>query len=148
MWKVVCGCLLLGLTMQSRAQTAIKCEMGAHSSTYFWPEIYLSKSGALCFDSGSDRNCVRNGGSTQWSAFTIVMIGDESQGRDDTSFRVRNAVVTDERLAYIIEWSRSNDWHVLQRISINRLTGDGVNFFVNGEQGGDSMHCRAVSKKI
>src|SRR5450759_933484 len=102
MWKVAFGCLLLALTMQSGAQTAIMCEMDAHSSTHVWPEIYLSKSGALCFDSGSDRNCVRNGGSIQWSGFTIVMIGDESQGRDDTSFRVRNAVVTEERLAYII----------------------------------------------
>jgi hypothetical protein len=76
------------------------------------------------------------------------MICDESQGRDDTSFRVRNAVVTDERPAYSIEWSRGNEWRVLESISINRFTGDRVNFFVNGEQGGDSMHCRAVSKKI
>ena len=148
MWKVVCGCLLVALATQGAAQSAIKCEMDAHSSTHIWPEIYLAKSGALCFDLGANENCVHNGGSIQWSAIVIVMIGDESQGRDDTRFRVRNAVVTDERLAYMIEWSRGNAWHVMQRVSINRLTGDGVNFFVNGEQGGDSMRCRAVSKKI
>jgi len=148
MWKISWGCLLIVLATQSAAQSAIKCDMNPPASTHLWPDIYLSKLGSLCFDMGSEKNCVRNGGSIQWSAFTIVMIGDESQGRDDTTFRVRNVVVTDERLAYMIEWSRGDKWHVMQRVSINRLTGDGVNYFVDGEQGGDTMRCRATVRQI
>jgi hypothetical protein len=93
------------------------------------------------------QNCVRNGGSIEWRGVVIVTIGEESQGRNDTVFRVPNAVVTKERLEYTIEWSRGAGWHPMQHVSINRLTGVGVNYFVD-MHGGDTMHCRSVEKKI
>jgi hypothetical protein len=51
--------------------------------------------------------CVANGGNTSWlTKAVIVDIDGESQGRDDTWFRVVHPTITSERIAYKMEWTR------------------------------------------
>jgi hypothetical protein len=150
--KALLASLLLAAASTVTAQTPIECTPEPKSISSMWPGIYLSKTKELCFDvrgwaSFRGQNCVRNGGAIQWQGVVIVSMDGESQGRDDTTFRVRKPVVTDERLEYVIEWTRSNDWRPMQHVSINRLTGVGVSYFVT-MHGGDTMNCHIAAKKL
>jgi hypothetical protein len=152
--SAVGGILFMLVTNCGFAQTPIECK-GARTSpnAYLWPTFYIAKGGKkLCFDVQNmpdfkGKTCVSNGGTIQWSGTTIVYIGDASQGRDDTLFRVRNAVFTDERIRYVIEWHRQGEWHAMQDVFVDRLTGDGISHFMS-EQGGDSIVCQQRSKKL
>lgn len=150
--QLVCTLALVATSLAS-AQTMIECKRESKSvSPVLWPNIYLSPAGHLCFDvRGTPEfrgaNCAANGQSIYWEAVTIVMIKDESQGRDTTRFRVLNPVVTDDQLHYSVEWSRGTKWQLQQRIKINRLTGEGIEYFAD-EHGGAGMNCRRVTKKL
>ena len=150
--RSIVGCLLLAASSLALSQTAIVCKPETKSGRSLWPEIYLSKTDQVCFDvlgwmDYRGQNCARNGESIQWEGIIIVMVGDDSQGRDRTQLRVRNPVVTSERLEYIVEWSRGAGWRPMQRVSINRITGVGVNYFVDMHDG-ETIQCQKVAKKI
>lgn len=150
--RLVAMVLSLGISTIAAAQSPIECIPDPPSTTTHWPSIYLSRSNELCFDvlgwiGFQGKNCVRNGGSIQWSGVIIVYADGESKGRDETDLRVRNAVVTPERIEYVIEWSRGAGWQPMQDIRINRLTGIGFNRFIN-EQGADTMRCQVGKKKL
>lgn len=138
---------LMLLSVSIRAQQLIDCTPidGKSSITSIWPAPYLSGD-RLCFDVQSwpdfaGGNCVSNGGSVAWSGTVIVSMDDESQGRDFTRFRVIKPVISEARLTYIIEWSRGGAWKQMQNVSISRLTGDAVSYFVT-MHGGESFRCR------
>ena len=116
-----------------------------------WPKFFL-KNNNLCFDvtgwmDYKGNNCLDRLGNAQWKAIVIVMQNGESQGRDETDFRVKNAKVTDQQIEYSIEWRRDGDWKLLQRVSVNRLTGEGVDWFVD-EHGGTPIQCQAKKQKF
>ena len=50
-------------------------------------------------------------------------------------------------MAYTIEWNRGAGWQPMQVVSINRLTGIGVNSLIY-EHGGDTMRCRVGKRKV
>lgn len=151
---IVLGSCLAATSIVTAAQVRIECKpTDKNSEADLWPEIYLSDSEQLCFDVAGmsgyrGNNCVRNGKSTQWHGIAIVSVNGESQGRDDTDFRVRSAVVTKEQLKYKIEWRRAGlKWQPMQIVEINRLTGQGVSWFL-GMHGGESLLCRKLQKAI
>lgn len=134
--------------------TPIICEnTSKHSNTTISPSLYLSDEKTLCFDvkgwsEYSGTNCVKNGKGANWTGLVIVWEDGESQGRDSTNFRVVNPTVTDENIAYRIEWSRDDDeWRTMQHVEINRLTGVGVSHFVT-EHGGETYQCKLGRKAI
>lgn len=117
-----------------------------------WPEIYISKKKRLCFDVAGWRgykgnNCVDNGGNARWSAYVFVTKNGENAGRTDTLFKVENVIFTDTRIEYQVWWRRHEDWVLQQSIEIDRLTGRGVDWFVD-EQGGQSISCSVKNPKI
>ena len=77
----------------------------------------------------------------------IVSMDGESQGRDSTRFRVNNAVVKEDHLEYVIEWSRGVAWKPMQNVKINRLSGSAVSYFVT-MHGGDLYQCHLERRKI
>ena len=116
-----------------------------------WPKFFL-KNNNLCFDVAGwmdykGNNCLDRLGNAQWRAIVIIMQNGESQGRDETEFRVSNAKVTDQQIEYAIEWRRGGAWQLLQRVSVNRLTGEGVDWFVD-EHGGTPIQCQARKQKF
>lgn len=133
----------------------IQCESvqksNAKESDKLWPDIYL-KGNRLCFNVAGwtdfkGQGCVVNGGTAHWSGVVILFQEGESLGRDYTEFRAVNVKLTDQLIEYSIEWRRSGSWVLFQRVSIDRLTGGGVNWDVR-DHGGTSMECKAVKKKI
>lgn len=154
MGKIFLVLIISIFPMVSNAITLIDCKNNdaEHSITSIWPSPYLSDSGLLCFDvkgwtgfSGS--NCVANAKGASWTGMVIVYEDGESQGRDSTDFRVLNPTVNEDHIEYTIEWSRGAAWRPMQRVGINRLTGEAVSYFVN-EHGGESYQCAARSKAI
>ena len=102
-------------------------------SASIWPSPYLSQN-KLCFNisANSGSTCVANGKSTSWfTEAVIVDIDGEPQGRDDTWFRVVHPIITDEKIEYVIEGSRDKkNWGGVSHVSINRLTGEAVDWFI------------------
>lgn len=140
------------VTANAASPIICKSDDTSHAITSIWPSIYLSKSGALCFDvknwpEYSGTNCVGNGKSAQWTGLVIVTEDGESHGRDLTNFRVRNPVVNDEQIKYTIEWSRGEAWRPMQEVMINRITGGAVSYFVT-MHGGESYQCTLGKKAI
>lgn len=139
----------------AHAQSRIVCEpdaKGGEPITSIWPTPYISEKGALCFDvkgwpEYSGQNCVANRGRISWKGLVIVNVDGESQGRDSTSFRVVSPVVNSERLEYTIEWSRDSVWQPMQRVKINRLSGEAVSYFIT-MHGGDSYQCHLERRKL
>lgn len=136
------------------AASPIVCENQNPNSSgaSIWPSLYMQDSNTLCFDvkgwpEFSGTNCVKNGKTAKWTGLVIVWEGSESFGRDSTNFRVVNPVVTDEQINYRIEWSRGEEWRTMQDVSINRLTGGAVSYYI-GEHGGESYQCRTTQKAI
>ncbi len=82
-----------------------------------------------------------------WTGLVIVTEDGESQGRDSTNFRVLKPIINDEQIEYTIEWSRGQNWRPMQRVKINRLTGDAVSYFVR-MHGGESYRCRLGKKAL
>lgn len=138
----------------ANAVTVIECKPGPHAGgvpVRLYPTIYI-KQNALCFDATSwmnyeGRNCLDSKGSADWNATVLLVSQGQSVGRDHTQFRVRDAKFTDEKIEYLVEWSRGKEWHPLQKIGINRLTGVGVDWAI-GEHGGTPMACEAKVRKI
>jgi hypothetical protein len=145
--------LLLWIPAISYAASPVVCEnQDSNSVASIWPSLYLSNSGALCFDvkgwpEFSGTNCVDNGGNAHWTGLVIVTEDGESRGRDSTNFRVLKPLVTDEQIAYTIEWSRGDAWRPMQRVTIDRLTGVAVSYFVS-MHGGESFQCRLGKKAL
>jgi hypothetical protein len=137
------------------SQSRIVCEPDAQAEQLLasiWPVPYLSDKGALCFDvkgwpGYAGQNCVTNGGHISWKSMVIVTVDGESQGRDLTSFRVVSPIVNNERLEYVIEWSRDSVWQAMQRVKINRLSGEAVSYFIT-MHGGDSYQCHLERRKL
>mgnify|MGYP000961206095 CR=1 FL=1 len=120
--------------------------------TSIWPAPYLTNSSTLCFDvkgwpEFSGKNCGPNGKDMHWTGLVIVTEDGESQGRDSTNFRVLKPIINDEQIEYTIEWSRGQNWRPMQRVKINRLTGDAVSYFVR-MHGGESYRCRLGKKAL
>jgi hypothetical protein len=90
---------------------------------------------------------VANGKSTSWfTEAVIVDIDGEPQGRDDTWFRVVHPIITDEKIEYVIEGSRDKKIGGVSHVSINRLTGEAVDWFI-ADQGGTSYQCHLENEK-
>ena len=150
--KAIVASVVLAAATSAIAQKAIECKPDGGSKDTAWPGIYLSKTGQLCFDvlgwvDYRGQNCAKNGESIQWRGTVIVSVKGESQGRDLTLFRVQRPVVTDDRIDYAIEWSRDSKWTLMEKLSINPVTGKGTRYFVD-EHGGQPLTCRSVPKKI
>lgn len=136
------------------AASPIICESSDSDKqiTSIWPSLYLSSSGALCFDvkgwpDFTGNNCVANGKDAHWTGLVIVMEDGESQGRDSTNFRALQPVINDEQISYTIEWSRGTEWRPMQHVAINRLTGEAVSYFVT-MHGGESYKCHLGKKAL
>ncbi|WP_261434754.1 hypothetical protein [Serratia ficaria] len=85
---------------------------------------------------------------TWFTEAVIVDIDGESQGRDDTWFRVVNPTITDKKIEYKIEGSRDKKaWGLVSNVSINRLSGQAVDWLI-GEHGGTAYKCHLEGRKI
>lgn len=147
--------LFLGMATLAHGQSRIVCDLypkGRESLASIWPIPYLSDKGSLCFDvkgwpEYSGQNCVTNGRRISWKGLVIVNVDGDSQGRDLTSFRIINPVISNERLEYVMEWSRDGIWSPMQHVKINRLSGEAVSYFVT-MHGGDSYQCHLQREKL
>ena len=112
-YRIAVASILL-ISGQVHCQSLIVCKLdpkGGATINSIWPAPYLAPNGALCFDvkgwpEYSGQNCATDGGHAAWTGLVIVSMDGDSQGRDSTRFRVNKAVVKDDRLEYVIEWSR------------------------------------------
>lgn len=145
--------LLCSLPVLASEPSLIVCEpqnTNDQSATGIWPAPYLSKD-KLCLDIRADSGdtCVSNGQSTNWfTEAVIVDIDGQPQGRDDTWFRVVHPIITDKTIEYKIEGSRDNKtWGLVSHVSINRLSGQAVDWLI-GEHGGISYQCHLEGRKI
>ncbi|MBA0186461.1 MULTISPECIES: hypothetical protein [Pectobacterium] len=145
--------LLICLPVIASEPSLIVCKpqnSSNQSATGIWPSPYLSKD-KLCFDIRADsgNECVGNGKSTSWfTEAVIVDIDGKPQGRDDTWFRVVRPTITDKKIEYKIEGSRDKKtWGLVSNVSINRLTGQAVDWLI-GEHGGVSYQCHLEGRKI
>lgn len=144
----VAGCLFAA---HVAAQSPIECTFADKKGLTLWPPIYLSGA-QLCFNVKGwpeyrGQNCVGDGGTIEWHGLVIVMVGDESKGRDDYDFRVRKPKVTNELLSYTIEYRRGGGWQPMQSIEIDRMTGRGVSRLLD-THGGDALTCGRRQKKL
>lgn len=148
-----CGVALLVTFTLAQAQSRIVCEPTSKEVvSSIWPAPYLSEKGSLCFDvkgwpEYAGQNCVPNGGRISWKGTVIVTVDGESKGRDLTSFRVVAPMVSNERIAYTIEWTRDGTWQPMQQIEINRLSGDAVSHLIT-MHGGEPHQCHLERRKI
>ncbi|MFJ5387311.1 hypothetical protein [Pectobacterium sp. CHL-2024] len=145
--------LLICLPALASEPSRIVCEplnKNDQGATGIWPTPYLSQ-GKLCFDMRVDSgdSCVSNGKKTTWlTGAVIVEIDGIPQGRDDTWFRVVKPAITDKKIEYVIEGSRDKkNWGMVSNVSINRLSGQAVDWFI-GEHGGNSYQCHLEGPKI
>ena len=151
---VVAFALGLGVC-HAHAQSRIVCDPTSKDDNQIasiWPAPYLSDKGSLCFDvkgwpEYSGQNCVQNGGRIAWTGLVIVTIDGESQGRDSTSFRVVKPVLNADLIEYTIEWSRDTKWAPMQRVKINRLSGEAVSYFIT-MHGGESYQCHLEKRRL
>ncbi|MDE8557613.1 hypothetical protein [Pantoea vagans] len=145
--------LTLPLTAVNAATNMIICKPASKndsSATGIWPVPYLSQN-KLCFNmkNQSGSTCVKNGMTTIWfTEAVIVTIDGESLGRDDTWFKVARPIVNDKEIDYTIEASRDKkEWITMSKVSINRISGQAVDWFIR-EHGGTSYNCHLEGKKL
>lgn len=127
----------------------IKCKPSDPKDEFsLWPQPYL-RDGNLCFDIAgySGKGCVDKSGNAAWHGVALIFQNGKSHGRDDTQFRVKGAILTVDTIRYTVEWGRGGEWRPLQRISINRTDGTGVDWLLF-EHGGISISCSAASRKF
>ncbi|WP_371972754.1 hypothetical protein ACB496_12820 [Lelliottia nimipressuralis] len=153
--KKLCTALLMLISLSGVASESIPLvclpqNPDDQSATGIWPSPFLSGD-KVCFDISTDsgNSCVGNGKTTKWfSSAVIIDIDGENQGRDDTWFRVVKPTITGERIEYTIEATRDNKkWGVVSHVTINRLSGQAVDWFI-GEHGGTTYQCHVEKKKI
>lgn len=151
--KLLAATLLFTLPAMASSTKLIVCVPASkndQTATGIWPASYLTQD-KLCFNmrAKSGDTCVKNGRTTSWfSEAVIVYIDGESQGRDDTWFRVVKPVITDREIEYTIEASRDQKrWGIMSHVSINRISGQAVDWLIN-EHGGTSYECHLEGKKI
>lgn len=153
--KKKCAALLMLISLSAMASEPIPlvCKPQNPSdkwATGIWPSPYLSGD-KVCFDISVDTgsSCVGNGKNTHWfSRAVIVDIDGVNQGRGETWFRVVNPTITEERIEYTIEATRDNkEWGAVSHVSINRLSGEAVDWFI-GETGGTTYECHLEKKRI
>lgn len=142
--------IFAGLVASANAQL-IKCVSKDNGKDTLWPAIYLEK-GSLCFDVRGltdfvGRNCVKPGGEVKWSAFAGVTVDGNFHGRDYTKFQVVKPVINSNVIEYTLEFARSMEWETMQRVTINRLTGDAISHYVE-MHGGDSYTCKLTQPKL
>ena len=144
------------IVLEAKAdQTIISCtSVDPRSKFELHPGIYLdANKNILCFNVKGwpgyrGNNCVGSGQKIKWNAIVILFDRDgNSLGRDETDFQVSNVSITNEEIRYYMEWGRSGKWLPKQRIQINRLTGDGVDWFVS-EHGGQPIKCNGNARKF
>ena len=157
--KLFSTALLLAVNLfaneANAAQTIISCSSAVPQAKFeLHPSIYLdADQNTLCFNVTSwpgfrGTNCVRSGGQVRWNAIVLMFDkNSESLGRNETDFRVSNVSITNENISYLIEWGRQGNWLPKQRIEINRLTGNGVDWFLT-EHGGLSIKCTGSARKF
>lgn len=145
--------LALPLADVAAATNMIVCEPASkndRSATGIWPVPYLSQN-KLCFNmkAQAGSTCVKNGLTTTWfTEAVIVTVDGESLGRDDTWFKVVRPTVNDREIEYTIEVSRDKQqWLTMSKVSINRISGQAVNWFIH-EHGGTSYNCHLEGKKL
>ena len=122
------GAVLMAAASLATAKTAI-CGAGGDSAPLFLLEPYLSDSGQLCFDVRNwtgykGQNCVSNRASIQWQATATAVTTYPAE--KTVMFRVHRAVVTRERLEYMLESYRGTAWTLIQHVAIDRLAGTGT----------------------
>jgi|GEM_PF-1274582 len=152
-YKAIYFSLLITIPAIASEPSMIVCEplsKNDQSATGIWPKPYLLQD-KLCFDMRVDSgdSCVSNGKTTTWlTGAVIVDIDGIPQGRDDTWFRVVKPAITDKKIEYVIEGSRDKKtWGKVSNVSINRLSGQAVDWFI-GEHGGNSYQCHLEGRKI
>lgn len=152
-YKPLIFTLLISLPAMASEPSLIVCEpqnANDQTATGIWPAPYLSQN-QLCFDIRVDSGnaCVSNMQTTVWfTEAVIVDIDGESRGRDDTWFRVVHPTITDKSIEYKIEGSRDKKtWGLVSNVSINRLSGQAVDWLI-GEHGGTSYKCHLEGRKI
>lgn len=102
-----------------------------------WPSIYIKDNNQLCvntqhFVEFNGKNCYKNGESIYWTGLGLHTLPDgNSAGRDDTEYRIQNGIINNEKISYRVEWGRRGKWYTLARVDLNRLTGEGVDWFTN-----------------
>lgn len=145
--------LLISLPAMASEPSLIVCEpqnKSDQTATGIWPSPYLSQN-KLCFDMqvASGNSCVVSGQSTTWFVEAVIVdIDGEPQGRDDTWFRVVHPTITDKIIEYKIEGSRDKKiWGLVSNVSINRLSGQAVDWLI-GEHGGTAYTCHLEGRKI
>ncbi|MFJ5378160.1 hypothetical protein ACIPSX_12520 [Pectobacterium sp. CHL-2024] len=151
-YKFLAPALLFSLSAAASSQSLIVCDPldKNHAATGIWPVPYLSQN-KLCFNIRADsgNTCAGNNQTAKWfSSAVIVTIDQESMGRDDTWFRVVKPTINDKEIEYMIEASRDRkSWFPISHVSINRLSGRAVDWFLK-EHGGISYQCHVESPKI
>lgn len=145
--------LALPITNVAAATQLIVCEPASkndRSATGIWPVPYLTQN-KLCFNmkAQTGNTCVKNGLTTTWfTEAVIVTVDGESMGRDDTWFRVARPTVNEREIEYTIEASRDKkQWIIMSRVSINRISGQAVDWLIR-EHGGTSYNCHLEGKKL
>ncbi|MGM7854410.1 hypothetical protein ACS78R_20160 [Yersinia enterocolitica] len=152
-YKCLVFTLLMSLPAIASEPSLIACEpqnKNDQTATGIWPAPYLSQN-KLCFDMRVDSGnaCVSNGQATTWFVEAVIVdIDGEPQGRDDTWFRVVHPSITDKKIEYKIEGSRDKKtWGLVSNVSINRLSGQAVDWLI-GEHGGTAYKCHLEGRKI
>jgi hypothetical protein len=151
--KLITLGLLFSLSAAASSQSLIVCDpldKNDQSATGIWPPPYLSQS-KICFDMRVDsgNTCAGNNQTAKWfSAGVIVTVDEKSMGRDDTWFRVVKPTINDRKIEYTIEASRDRKaWFQISHVSINRLSGQAVDWLIR-EHGGTSYQCHVEGPKI
>lgn len=140
----------IGFCTNSTADTIIRCKSTSPGVEFqLWPQPYLNEKKQLCFNitSFTGNGCILSNKPAQWSGVSLIYQNGMSFGRDETDFRVRESKVTVDEISYHIEWGRYGTWRTLQRITINRIDGTGVEWMPN-EHGGNPIECTAMKRKI
>ncbi len=151
--KIFALALLVSLPVIGSEPSLIVCkpqDPNNSSAIGLRPSPYLSKD-KLCFDIRVDEGdeCVGNEQSSSWlTKAVIVDIDGIPQGRDDTWFRVVRPTITDKKIEYEIEGSRDKKaWGLVSNVTINRLTGQGIDWLI-GEHEGISYKCHTEGRKF
>lgn len=150
---ILLAVLALPITDVVASTQLIACEPASKndsSATGIWPVPYLTQN-KLCFNMKAQAGdtCVKNGHTTTWfTEAVIVTVDGESMGRDDTWFRVARPTINEREIEYTIEASRDKkQWISMSRVSINRISGQAVDWLIR-EHGGTSYNCHLEGKKL
>ena len=150
---ILLALLALPIADVAAATQLIACEPASKNdrpATGIWPVPYLTQN-KLCFNmkAQAGNTCVKNGLTTTWfTEAVIVTVDGESLGRDDTWFKVAKPTVNDKEIEYTIQASRNKkQWVTMSKVSINRISGQAVDWFIK-EHGGTSYNCHLEGKKL